>query len=188
MQASGNKNQSATNKENDLIKAGLQHDRRMQTEVYETCHRRVFSSCIRILGDMHEAEDLMQEAFIHAFAKIQSFRGESTLSTWICRIAINKCLDHLKKRRVKFDTDYNWENSHGMAHEQGDAIPYDVQRIMKAMEELPEGCRVIFNLHLFEEMDHGSIAKTLGIKEASSRAQYARAKNKIKERINEIYV
>lgn len=171
-----------------LLKKNLKSDRRTQTEVYTKYYSRVYTSCLRILNDVHEAEDLMQEAFIHAFKKIDSFRGDADLGTWICRIGINKCLDHLKKRRVPLDFDDNWENKvSGSYNIEGDSN-YDVERIQKAMKELPDGCRVVFNLHMFEEMDHETIARRIGIKEASSRAQYARAKNKIKELISETYV
>lgn len=176
--------------EYELLKRTLKTDHRVQTEVYEACSTRVYNSCLRILRDAHEAEDLMHEAFIHAFTRIDSFRGDCALSTWICRIAINKCLDHLKKRRVKLTYLNDWEcrpeepAAAATAHE----MPYDVQRILQAMEQLPEGCRLVFNLHLLEEMDHVTIAEKLGIKEASSRAQYARAKNRIKELVNRTYV
>lgn len=171
-----------------LLKKQLKTDRRVQTEVYTTYYKRVFTSCLRILNDVHEAEDLMQEAFIHAFNKIDSFRGESNLGTWICRIAINKCLDHLKKRRVELMFDDNWERKSNNSINPNEDTNYDVERIQVAMNHLPEGCRLVFYLHMFEEMDHESIANKLGIKEASSRAQYARAKNKIKELISEAHV
>mgnify|MGYP006294644037 CR=1 FL=1 len=170
-----------------LLRRNLRTDRRLQNEVYKECYRRVYSSCLRILNDPHEAEDFMQEAFIQAFERIDSFRGDSKLSSWICRIAINKCLDHLKKRKVPLDFEVSWDRleQNEKASEESN---YDVNRIKKAMTELPEGCRVVFSLFMFEEMDHKAIAKKLGIKEASSRAQYARAKNKIVELVNETYV
>jgi RNA polymerase sigma-70 factor (ECF subfamily) len=139
---------------------------------------------LRILNDVHEAEDFMQEAFIQAFNRIDSFRGDSQLASWICRIAINKCLDHLKKRKVQIDADA--EMDWGIALEE--ESDYDISRIKRAMKDLPEGCRVVFTLYMFEDMDHKTIAKKLGIKEASSRAQYARAKNTIIELVNETYV
>ncbi len=171
-----------------LIKRQLKSDRRIQEEVYRTCSRRVYASCLRILNDPHEAEDFTQEAFIQAFDRIDSFRGDSQLASWICRIAINKCLDHLKKRRLELDHDTDWERLDGVGENPNEDGDYDVQRIKRAMQDLPEGCRVVFSLHLFEEMDHKTIASKLGIKEASSRAQYARAKNKIIELVNEHYV
>jgi RNA polymerase sigma factor (sigma-70 family) len=169
------------------IKKQLKSDRRVQTDVYNSCCRRVYASCLRILNDPHEAEDFMQEAFIQAFDRIDSFRGDSQLASWICRIGINKCLDHLKKRKVPLDMDAEIDNGQ-VFHDSNGEGNYDVERIKRAMKDLPEGCRVIFSLHLFEEMDHKSISKQLGIKEASSRAQYARAKNEIIELVNETYV
>jgi len=170
-----------------LVKKQLKKDRQVQTEVYNSCCKRVYASCLRILNDPHEAEDFMQEAFIQAFDRIDSFRGNSQLSSWICRIAINKCLDHLKKRKVPFDMDAEIERN-GMSQSDEVDGDYDIDRIKRAMKDLPEGCRVVFSLHLFEDMDHKAISKQLGIKEASSRAQYARAKNKIIELVNETYV
>lgn len=173
----------------ELLKRSLKTDRKVQTEVYETYYRRVFSSCLRILQDVHMAEDFSQEAFIHAFQRIDSFRGEADIGTWICRIAINKCLDFIKKRKVKLEYDGNWElKASGTTEQADDRVPYDVNRILNALNELSEGCRVVFSLYMFEEMDHETISKKLGIKEASSRAQYARAKNRIKELVKETYV
>ena len=169
------------------MKKRLKKDRKMQTEVYNSCSKRVYSCCLRILNDPHEAEDFMQEAFIQAFHRIDSFKGNSKLSSWICRIAINKCLDHLKKRRIDFDLDAELDHGIGVEPER-ESDNYDVERVKRAMQDLPEGCRIVFSLHLFEEMDHKAIADQLGIKEASSRAQYARAKNKIIELVNETYV
>lgn len=126
----------------------------------------------------------MQEAFIHAFQSIDSFRGEANLCSWICRIAINHCLDFLKKRKVDLKFDDQWENhSTGSYEMEPNLENYQVDQIKKAIEELPEGCRIIFQLHVFEEMEHKVIAEKLGIKEGSSRAQYVRAKAKIKEMI-----
>jgi RNA polymerase sigma-70 factor (ECF subfamily) len=90
---------------------------------------------------------------------------------------------------VKLEFEDTWERKGvQLAQEETIDVPNDVKRIMRAMDDLPEGCRVVFSLHIFEEMDHETIAKKLGIKAASSRAQYARAKNKIKELVNETYV
>jgi len=88
---------------------------------------------------------------------------------------------------VPFDMDAELDSGRMVQASDGEG-GYDIERIKRAMKDLPEGCRVVFSLHLFEEMDHKSISKQLGIKEGSSRAQYARAKNKIIELVNETYV
>jgi RNA polymerase sigma-70 factor (ECF subfamily) len=181
------KKQFTTKLNSELLKR-IKKDRRAQTEVYSTYYKRVYSSCLRILNDPHEAEDLMQEAFMHAFKKIESFRGDANLGTWICRIAINKCLDHLKKRRVDLELDDNWERRDAGEYEIEESDNPDLDKVYEAMKTLPEGCRIVFSLHLLEEMDHETIDYRLGIKEASSRAQYARARNKIRSLLNQSHV
>lgn len=169
-----------------LLKSRLKTDSKVQTQVYNDCYRRVYASCLRILNDHHYAEDFMHEAFIHAFKSIDSFRGDAQLSSWICRIAINKCLDHLKKRKVKIVFSDDWskeEEKPGNA--EFDFENNDVERIKAAINQLPEGCRLVFNLHIMEGMDHETIAKRLDIKAGSSRAQYARARIKIRELMNQ---
>ena len=168
-----------------FLKKQLKHDRRVQTEVYEAYYKRVYASCLRIVRDRHRAEDFMQEAFIQAFGSIDSFRGDAGLCTWICRIAINKCLDFLKKKKVDLSFDPDWERLHHESfHMDEDSEGYYLAMVKEALSQLPEGCCLIFNLHVFEEMEHGEIASRLGIKEASARMQYQRAKSKIKEIIN----
>lgn len=170
-----------------LIRLNLKNDRRVQLEVYNQYAKRVYASALRIVKDSHEAEDIMQEAFIQAFDKIDRFRGDANLGTWICRIAINKSLDHLKKRKVALVFDENWGN-HSDAQWEAEESNYDMSRIKLALADLPTGCRLIFELRMLEEMDYEAIAAELNMKEASVRVQYARARNRIIELVNETYV
>lgn len=169
-----------------LLKSRLKTDTKVQTQVYNDCYKRVYSSCLRILNDQHYAEDFMHEAFIHAFKSIDTYRGDAQLSSWICRIAVNKCLDHLKKRKVKMVFSDDWEKEDN-SWSTGELTCEDseVDKIKAAMGLLPEGCRLVFNLHVMEEMDHDTIAERLDIKPGSSRAQYARARIKIRELIKQ---
>ena len=137
-----------------------------------------------MMNNQAEAEDLLQDSFIEAFMKLDTFRYESTFGAWLKRIVVNKCINHLKKRRaqlvytdsipeVDLDNDSNVDNTH-----------LDVKRIHKAMEILPEGYRIVFSLYLIEGYDHSEIAQILGITESTSKSQFSRAKQKIKEIIN----
>lgn len=159
----------------------------MQLEVYERYAKRVFATCVRLLKDVHEAEDVMQETFIQAFDKIDRFRGDSELGTWICRIGINKSLDRLKKRKIPlvFDDSLAFR-AEGIADSENDT--YDIDRIKQALNQLPNGCKLIFEMRMIDEMDYPLIAETLGMKEASVRVQYARARSKIIELVKETYV
>jgi len=128
-----------------------------------------------------EAEDLLQESFAEAFLKLDSFRYESSFGAWIKRIVVNKCINHLKKRRAQLvftDTvpENTYENDDNV-----DSSHLDVKRIHKAMEQLPDGYRVIFSLYLIEGYDHSEIAQILNISESTSKSQFSRAKQRIKD-------
>lgn len=136
-----------------------------------------------MMNNHEEAEDMLQESFAEAFLKLDTFRFESTFGAWLKRITINKCINALKKRRISLVTDDNLpdKSSGDMPDEE---IPgLSVEMIRLAMQELPEGYRVVFSLYLLEGYDHGEISQILGISEATSKSQYFRAKNRIKELI-----
>jgi len=129
-----------------------------------------------------EAEDMLQESFTYAFSKLGSFRFESSFGAWLKRIVVNTCINHLKKKRV--DLVYT--------EQQNDPLPLDdkvdyeeirfkVDTVMKAIEKLPEGYRVVFSLYMLEGYDHKEIADILGVTESTSKSQFLRAKQKIKE-------
>ncbi len=128
-----------------------------------------------------EAEDL-QESFSYAFSKLGSFRFESSFGAWLKRIVVNTCINHLKKRRV----DLVYTEQHNDSLPEDDFVDYaDIKfkadNVMKAMEKLPQGYRVVLSLYLLEGYDHGEIAEILDITESTSKSQYLRAKKKIKE-------
>jgi RNA polymerase sigma factor (sigma-70 family) len=137
-----------------------------------------------MMNNQAEAEDLLQESFAEAFLKLDSFRYESAFGAWLKRIVVNKCINHLKKRRAQL---IYTENIPETNHEEDREInPNDleVKRIYNAMEKLPEGYRVIFSLYLLEGYDHSEIAQIMGISESTSKSQFSRAKQKIKEILN----
>ncbi len=150
----------------------------------------MFNVCMRILNHVGEAEDVLQEAFIDAFAKIGDFRQQATFGVWLKQIVVNKAINHLRSRRVElvnideygiggdeYDiADYPDTNTYNE-----DNTKYEVERIRRAMEQLPEGFRVVLSLYLFEGYDHEEIGNILGISETTSRTQYMRAKKRLLE-------
>ena len=132
-----------------------------------------------MMGNREEAEDVLQNAFVHVFTKIDTYRGDSTLGAWIKRVVINSCLNELKRRKVRFveagddlaevaDTEYE----HDFDHE-------DIVRIKQAIQALPMGYKTVFNLYLLEGYDHSEISEILGISEGASKSQYSRARQKL---------
>ena len=141
----------------------------------------MYNVCMRIVNHVGEAEDILQEAFIDAFKGMQEFRGESTFGAWFKRIVVNKSVSYLRKRRMKLvedvpdgvhedtpvETDVNWE----------------VQKVHRAIQQLPDGYRLVISLYLLEGYDHGEIAQILNITESTSKSQYNRAKARVREQL-----
>ena len=134
-----------------------------------------------MMNNQAEAEDLLQEAFAEAFLKLDTFRYESAFGAWIKRIVVNKCINHIKKRRAQLVFTETLPEPMNEEEVEITSEHLDVKRIHNAMEQLPEGYRVIFSLYLLEGYDHSEIAEILGITESTSKSQFSRAKQKIKE-------
>jgi RNA polymerase sigma factor (sigma-70 family) len=150
----------------------------------------MFSICMRILNHVGEAEDVLQESFIDAFAKIADFRQDSTFGVWLKQIVVNKAINQIRSRKVQFvDIEEFGSDEHDIADFQSNSvneeeIKFEVERVKRAMEQLPEGFRVVLSLYLFEGYDHEEISKILGINESTSRTQYMRAKKRLLEIVN----
>lgn len=163
----------------ELSKAG---NRKAQYQLYRLYSKAMFNICYRMLNNWEEAEDLLQEAFAEAFSKLESFRFESSFGAWIKRIVVNRCINHLKKRRVELTLmEEVPENKSGNSDSENEDLDYEVKKVHKAMEKLPHGYRIIFSLYLLEGYDHAEIAEILEISESTSKSQFSRAKQKIKE-------
>ena len=163
----------------ELVDKCLKGDRRAQFEVYQTYSKAMYNICYRMMGKREEAEDVLQNAFVDVFGKLQSFRGEATLGAWIKRIVINSCLNELKKKKIHFvvaDEEIGYLEYEDY---ESDFDLDDIARIKNAINLLPQGYKVVFSLYLLEGYDHGEISEILGISEGASKSQYSRAKQKL---------
>jgi RNA polymerase sigma factor (sigma-70 family) len=163
-------------------------DRKAQFELYKMYYKSMYSVSLRILGNAADAEDAMQEAFLNAFRNIDSYQGKVSFGAWLRKITINRSLDYLKKRRLKFE-EVNERNA-GLDEDEPYVGEVDMKRIHKAIQALPDGYRVVLSLHLIEGYDHEEISQILHISNSASRTQYLRAKSKLKEILKkqEIYI
>lgn len=170
----------------DLINRCIKGDARAQFEIYRLYYKSMYNTCYRMLNDRVEAEDVMQEAFLAAFLKIRTYRGEMSFGSWLKRIVVNRTIDVLRTRKVKFE---DWNEKIGLPDETAesenpdglDRISLRVEKIREAVQKLPEGFRIVLTLALFEGYDHEEIAMILKISESTSRSQLARAKKKLVE-------
>ncbi|MEZ5073012.1 MAG: sigma-70 family RNA polymerase sigma factor [Bacteroidales bacterium] len=166
----------------DVIESCMKGDVRAQYQLYSLYAKAMYNICYRMTNVQEDAEDMLQESFSYAFSKLGSFRFESSFGAWLKRIVVNTCINHLKKRRI----DLVYPEHPMEAPEEDDPVDYgevrfQAERVRTAMEALPDGYRVVFSLYLLEGYDHKEISDILGITESTSKSQFLRAKQKIKE-------
>ncbi|MGH9642418.1 MAG: RNA polymerase sigma factor [Terriglobales bacterium] len=149
---------------------------------------KIYSLCLRMTSNTAEAEDLTQDAFLQAFRKLGTFRGDSALSTWLYRVAVNTVLMHLRKKGLRMmSLDQPVEEQDGkVKREQGkidDRLSGSVDRIAltRAMKELPAGYRTIFVLHEVKGYEHHEIARLLHCSVGNSKSQLHKAKTRMRE-------
>ncbi len=163
----------------DLCKRG---DSKAQFEIYKLYYKAMYNTCLRIVGDAIEAEDIMQESFFKAFDKINTYRNEVSFGAWLKRIVVNASLDFLKKKKMlltPIDEAYGLKDDSTEADET--FTPESVEMLKRAIEKLPEGYRLVINLFLIEGYTHDEVAEMLGISSSTSRSQLARAKQRLIE-------
>ena len=157
--------------------------------LYQQHYRRVFSICLRMTGNMSEAEDLAQDVFLQLHRKIKSFRGESAFTTWLHRLTVNQVLMHFRKRSVRSELtteDGEMPETAEIGSEQPSSLPIiDRIALETAISELPPGYRSVFVLHDVEGYEHEEIAKILGCNVGTSKSQLHKARMKLRRLIQQ---
>jgi RNA polymerase sigma-70 factor (ECF subfamily) len=153
-----------------------------QRELYQRFKGKMMAVCRRFAGDLTEAEDILQEAFIKVFTNIDQYRFEGSLEGWIRRIVVHSALEVLRKRLIRF-TDIDGE-AETLASTDSDAFAaLSADELMKLICDLPDGYRVVFNLYVIEGYDHNEIASLLGVSAATSRSQLLKARRNLRDQI-----
>ena len=170
----------------DIIEQCKQNDRAAQLKLYNQYCDGMFVVAMRFVKHTMEAEDIVQEAFISAFAKLNQYKAEVTFGAWLKRIVINKSIDCLKSKKQHLQeleevhlkvVDDNTQNEWLV----DDTITLDVIKL--AIQKLPDKYRYVVMLYLVEGYDHQEISEILNITEVASRTQLSRGKSKLKEQL-----
>ena len=176
------------NAEAQAIAQAKQGDAAAFELLYHAHKRRVYSLCLRMIGDAAEAEDLAQEAFLQMFRKIGTFRGEAAFSTWLHRLTVNLVLMKLRKKGLWTtsldDPGPDSEDSRPMEIGSPDSTligSVDRLTLEKAIEALPPGYRIVFQLHDVEGYEHREIAGMIGCSVGNSKSQLHKARMKLRE-------
>jgi len=156
---------------NDLGYAGL----------YKKYAKATYNSIHRVILHTAEAEDILQETFVTVFKEVDRLDHVVNFEAWIKRIAINKSISHLRKRKIEFADLGSKEIEAGEEYdiEENEIFESKVEDVKKCIAKLPDGYRTIVTLYLFEQLPQEEIAKLLGISYNTVRTQYHRAKKKI---------
>lgn len=160
-----------------LIEECKKGNSQAQFKLYKQYSKAMYNLAHRILNNREDAEDILQEAFVDCFRNIGSFRFESTFGAWLKMILVNKCINYMRKKKIDLTL---YDTLPPVVYEEEEEITYDTGRIFKGIELLPDGYRIILTLYLLEGYDHSEISQILGISESTSKSQYSRAKEKLR--------
>ena len=167
--------------ERELISRVLAGDPSAERALYDAHVDRVFRLAYRMAGDMDKAQDYTQETFIRAFSRLQTFRGDAALSTWLGSIAISVTLNGLRKVRRRNEREVGLDDFTPAGHARPEAEPDLKTRLNQAIDDLPEGYRAVFVMHDVEGYTHEEIGASLGVHPGTSKAQLFRARARLRE-------
>ena len=159
----------------DLIKGCKRGERRAQQRLFDLYSSRMHGVCLRYIKNAMQAEDVLVIAFTRVFDRIHQFKGEGSFEGWIRRIIVNEALTSLRKNRLMMvETDL--ENVDRQPDYERLSDHLEAEDLLKLIERLPPGYRIVFNMYAIDGYSHKEIAEQLGITENTSKSQLSRAR------------
>ena len=181
---------SADKSDRQTVKDILNGERGAARRLYDNYSRYLMALCSRYIPDRSEAEDVLQEAFVKIFGSLGKFtwKGAGSLRAWMSRITANEALQYLRRQGKVSFLEYTDKLPDAQEEIEPDmaSIPNNV--IMKAIQELPDGYRTVFNLVVFENLSHKEIAAMLGISESTSASQFHRARKMLASKLSKFHL
>jgi RNA polymerase sigma-70 factor (ECF subfamily) len=175
----------AQTSEQALVARCLEGDAEAFRQVYDAHATRLYNLAYRMSGTAAEAEDVLQEIFLQAYRKLPSFRGQSSLGTWLYRMGINLCLDRVRSRQGRMERatvgleDERDVVAAPIARRRSDAV-LDRLDLEKAIEQLPASYKAAFLLHDVEGFEHREVGAMLGIAEGTSKSLVHKARLRLR--------
>lgn len=166
-----------------LVERARAGDLRAFEELYRMYVGRTHALALRMVGDPSEAEEVTQDVWVRAWERLESFRGESTFTTWLHRLAVNRILDHLRSRARRLDRSRSLEHPGALARTTAPARTEDRMELERALAGLPEGARTVFVLHEVEGMKCREVAEATGVAVGTVKAQLHRARRLLREAV-----
>lgn len=169
--------------EHELIKGCLKQDIKCQRLLFDRFAGKMMTVCLRYANDSMEAEDMMQDAFVRMYAHIHQFKFEGSFEGWIRRIVVNTCLKYLQKKKINFSEIASDHHSSTPRIEPHTYSHLGEEDLMKLINHLPDGYRIVFNLNVIEGYSHEEIGEMLNIQPSTSRSQLVKARKMLQNQI-----
>lgn len=175
-------NQIKPNKLKKLLNKSKKKDQRAQMELFKMYGPKMKAVCRRYLYESNEVSAVLNQAFLKVFEKLETFQFEGSFEGWIRKIVVRECLNENQKKKPF------WQSIDEMGEQlyENPIEETDIELIKKAISQLPDGYRTIFNLYEIEGFKHEEIAKELEISVSASRSQLARAKKTLREKLKHL--
>lgn len=166
-----------------LIELCLEGNHLAQRRLYDSYNRVLYGICLRYASHAEEAQDILQDGFIKIFSKLDTYKREGSFEGWMKRIIIHTAIEYYRKKKDISTLD---DVQLGLEYAISDEKNLEVEEILKLIQEMPQGYRMVFNLYAIEGYSHAEIAKKMNISEGTSKSQYARAKTYLQTKIQKI--
>jgi RNA polymerase sigma-70 factor (ECF subfamily) len=172
-------------REHELIEGCRRQNRQAQQALYELYSGKMYALCCRYVKDKMEAEDVLVVAFTKIFERIHQYKGDGSFEGWIRRVMVNESLGFLRKNKNMYvETDIEAAEREPNYEQLDSAL--EAEDLMKLIEGLPTGYRVVFNLYAIDGYSHQEIGEQLGISENTSKSQLSRARVLLQKRLLEL--
>jgi len=173
--------------EQELIDKCLGNDPFAQELLYRRFAPKMYGICLRYVRQREDASDILQEGFIRVFTNLKAYRGDGSFEGWVRRIIVNTAINHYKAN-TKYSRDLSVDEVHISANIDNDALSrLSTEELLKLVQELPDGFRMVFNLFVIEGYDHKEIGQMLGVTENTSKSQLHRAKIALQKKLLKEY-
>ena len=173
-----------------LIEGCVNGNAKAQRHLYDKYVRKMLGVCLRYAHNEEEANDILQDGFVKVFEKLGSYKGSGSLEGWVRRIFVNTAIDNHRKTKVlRYNVDID-DVSYQLAAQGYILETLAARDLMKVIDKLPIGYKMVFNMYAIEGYSHKEIAEQLNISVNTSKSQYSRAKTYIRKLLetHEIYI
>ena len=170
-----------------LVKRCIAGNAKSQKILYDRYAPKMMSLCARYARNDGEAADILQEGFVKVFLKLKNLKEPERLESWIRGVMVNTALETIRSQKSRLGFEVDLHDNHDPGEDESITGELTEEELLRLIQELPEGYRMIFNMYAIEGFNHTEIGKKLNINPGTSKSQYARAKKLLQEKVNSMY-